>query len=156
MFVGMIHEFFQAEENHMRTTLKHFVVVLAVVLAGGMRLSAQHRGDDRLHRILDPLGILPSPRQVLRTLDHAARILPPVVVDTRSYPVYDADYEYRSYPVQDRCEPAPVRQYYAEAEPYPIRYYGSRYRYERFERRNHHSAPYRAYDHDRPRFRARR
>jgi hypothetical protein len=117
----------------MRTSLKHLIVALAVVLAGGMTLSAQHRGSDRLPRLLDPLGILPSPRQVIRSLDHVARTVPPpLVIESRGYPGYDydCDGEYRSY---------------------PIRYYARDYRSERYEQRSHRRPPVRFYDHDRPR-----
>lgn len=78
----------------MRTTLKHLIVGLTLVLAAGMTLSAQHGGPDRLPRILDPLGILPTPRQVLRTLDHAARVLPPVVVAGGRHDAWEAGYGY--------------------------------------------------------------
>jgi hypothetical protein len=129
---GTIHVFLLPKEIHMRPTLKHLIVMLVVVLAGGMTLSAQHRDGGRLPRILDPLGILPTPRQVLRTLDHAGRILPPVVIEPRGYPFYDYDYGC-DYPR------------------YPVRRYARDYRYERYEHRGHHPAPIRPYGHDRSR-----
>ncbi len=121
----------------MRTVLKLFIVTLALVVAGAGSLNAQSRRGDRLPRVLDPLGILPTPRQVLRTLDHVARALPPVVIETRRYPGYEQDYDYRSYPVQDRCDPPPVRRRYIEVEPYP--------RGHRHGHRRHDRVPYRSY-----------
>lgn len=115
----------------MRSPLKTLIVVLALVLSGGMTLSAQHRGD-RLHRILDPLGILPPPRQVLRTLDHVARTLPPpVVIRTHRIPVYDCgcDIDFRIHPDHPHRRGC---------------------RYERYGHRRHHPAPI-YYDYDRPR-----
>ena len=132
----------------MRTALKHITVLLVIALAGGMTLNAQHGGGDRLPKILDPLGILPSPRQVLRTLDHVTRILPPVVINGR-YPAYDNTYGYGSYPIEDRCYPVPVRQYYTELEPYPVYRYRGNYRYQRFEHHGHFSAPTSMYGHER-------
>jgi hypothetical protein len=114
----------------MRPSLKHLVLLLAVV-AGTTALNA---GDRGLPRILDPLHILPSPRQVLRTLDHAVRVLPPpVVVETRGYPVYDTDYDcdYRAYPV-GWYAPRPVGP--VVVGPYGRYPYGRVYRNERFER----------------------
>lgn len=139
----------------MRTALKHVTVMLIVALAGVMTLSAQHGGADRLPKILDPLGILPSPRQVLRTLDHVARTLPPVVINGR-YMDYDDGYNHRSYPIQDGCCPGPVRPFYTELETYPVHHYRGNYRYEGFAQRNHFSAPISVYGHDRQRSRGRR
>ena len=136
----------------MRTSLKHLIVVFTVLAAGGLTLSAQSRGGDRLPRILDPLGILPTPRQVLRTLDHLARVLPPVVVETRNYPVYD--YDHGSYPVRDCEGPPPVRRYYAEAQPNPVYPHGRDFRYERYGHRGY-PAPH-GHGHEGPRFWGRR
>ena len=80
----------------MKAPVKSVFVLVLLVLAGSMSLSAQHRGGDRLPRILDPLGILPTPRQVIRSLDHVARVLPPVVIESRA----DDGYGY-----EDGCDP---------------------------------------------------
>ena len=92
----------------MRPALKPLAVLFLVATLGGVA-----QAGDRLPRILDPLGILPTPRQVVRTLDQVVRTLPPVVVETRGYPVYDDDCDYQAYPVY------PVRGYY----PHPRRVY---------------------------------
>lgn len=122
----------------MKTSLKHLVLMLSVLVGGGLTLQAQPR--ERLPRVLDPLGILPSPRQVLRSLDHVARALPPVVIETRGYPVCEDDYEYRSYPVRERHG----RRYYTQVVPvYPYR------SHERFEHREYRREAWRGHGHDR-------
>ncbi len=119
----------------MRTTLKHLIVGLTLVLAGGMALSAQHGGRDRLPRILDPLGILPTPRQVLRTLDQVARVLPPVVIEGGRYdacdPAYGYGYDYDDVrrPVHFRYGPPPVRRIHREAGPWAAPSYGREFRH---------------------------
>jgi hypothetical protein len=122
------------------------------VTAGGLTLKAQPRGDDRLPRILDPLGILPTPRQVLRNLDRVARVLPPVVIETRNDPVYDYGCEYPGYPVRGWYGPPPVR-YYPEFRPYPIYPFGRGYGH---YLRNDRPAPIRSHCPDRPGFGGRR
>jgi hypothetical protein len=73
----------RSKENPMRSSLKHFLLAATVAVLGASVLSAQ---PDRLHRVLDPLGILPPPRQVLRSLDRVAHSLPPVIIETEAYP----------------------------------------------------------------------
>jgi hypothetical protein len=142
----------------MRPAIKHLIVTIMVVLTSGMTANAQHRGGGRLPRILDPLGILPSPRQVLRTLDHVARALPPVVIETRGLPDGNDNYEgdYRRYSVRDFYEPAPYRQFASEFEPNPIHHYGRGYRYEQNVRRGHHFPSSSSCNHDRSGFRGSR
>jgi hypothetical protein len=138
----------------MRTTLKHTIATLAVLMAGGMTLSAQPRGADRLPRILDPLGILP--RQVLRSLDHVTRVLPPVVIGTGNDPVYDYDCAYGGYPARGYFGPLPVRRNCAEIVPYsvPSRFRG--YPYYGYEHRSYHREPVRTYGHGHPVYGGRR
>jgi len=124
----------------MRTPLKHLIVMLAVVATAGMALQAQPRGRDRLPRILDPLGILPTPRQVLGTLDHVTRVLPPVVIETRGYPIYEDDCDYRGHPVREGYG----RRVYAEVVPfYPYRAHG------RYGHREYRREAWRGHGHDR-------
>lgn len=133
--VGMIRVFFRAKEIAMKNTLKHVLVSLAVLLASGMTLSAQHGGGDRLPRILDPLGILPTPRQILRSLDHGVRVLPPVILESHRGEVCEPEREFGRHPVRYYDEPAPFREVWAGVEPYPVHHYRPERRYERFGHR---------------------
>lgn len=113
----------------MRPAMKQLAVLFLMAALGGVAAQA----GDRLPRVLDPLGILPTPRQVVRTLDHVVRTLPPVVVETRGYPVYDDDCDYPAYPVYPvrGYYPRPRRVYFAPPpfdRPRPYGYEGRGYR----------------------------
>ena len=103
----------------MRSPLKQFLLAAAVLLTGATVLSAQ---PDRLHRVLDPLGLLPPPQRVLRDLDRAVHSLPPVVIATRG--PWDCGYDTHG----GYCR-IPAHRHYRV------------YRHERYEHHRHHPGP---------------
>ena len=140
-----------------------FLIAFTILAAvGSVSLPAQHGpGGDRLLRLLDPLGILPGRRQVLRTLGHVARVLPPVVIETHGYPVargndYDGYTELATEPVRPRV----ITKFDLFPVFYPpvFRYQGNNWEQGRLHRdyrgregsTPQQATPIRSYEHDRP------